>query len=99
RIIDQIRYLRVRAYNLSYGRLPDGSDELSYGLWPTPGGPNVLFVEPGSEPLGLPRELTYPFLCPSGGRPLPRFPRAARHPSQVGWWIETGFFICDEIDN
>jgi len=95
RIINQIRYLRVRAYNLSYGRLPDGSDALFYGLWPTPGGPNVLFVEPVAEPLGLSRELTNPFLCPNGGRPLPRFPRAARHPSQVGWWIETGLFICD----
>ncbi|HEY43042.1 MAG TPA: lamin tail domain-containing protein [Anaerolineae bacterium] len=95
RIIDQIRYLRVRAYNLSYGRLPDGSAQLFYGLWPTPGGPNVLFVEPGSESLGFSRELSYPYLCPDGGRPIPRFPRAARHPTLVGWWIETGLFICD----
>ena len=97
-IIDQIRYLRVRAYNLSYGRLPDGSDMLSYGLWPTPGDPNLLFVEPGSEPLGLSPEVAYPFLCPYGGRPLPRLPRAARHPSRAGWWMETGLFICDWID-
>jgi hypothetical protein len=44
--IDKISYLRVRAKNLSYGRLPDGSDHFAYGLWPTPGRANVLFVEP-----------------------------------------------------
>jgi hypothetical protein len=93
-IIDQIRYLRVRAYNLSYGRLPDGSTELSYGLWPTPGGPNVLFVEPLSEPLELSRELAYPLLCPNGGRPLPRLPRAARHPALVAWSLNMGLVLC-----
>ncbi|MGH2620751.1 MAG: lamin tail domain-containing protein, partial [Anaerolineales bacterium] len=36
----------VRAANLSFGRLPDGSDHLSYGLWPTPRQPNLLFEEP-----------------------------------------------------
>ena len=46
RTIDKISYLRVRAKNLSYGRLPDGSDHFAYGLWPTPGRANVLFVEP-----------------------------------------------------
>jgi hypothetical protein len=93
-IIDQIRYLRVRAYNLSYGRLPDGSDELSYGLWPTPGGPNVRFVEPASEPLGLWREVAYPSLCPNGGRPMPRLPRAARHPALIARSLDMGLFSC-----
>jgi hypothetical protein len=97
-IIDQIRYLRVRAYNLSYGRLPDGSSQLSYGLWPTPGGPNVLFEEPTSEHLRLWRTFNFPLLCPNGGQPRPRLPRAARHPSQVGWWMETGLFVCDSSD-
>jgi hypothetical protein len=46
RTIDKITYLRVRAKNLSYGRLPDGSDHFAYGLWPTPGRANLLFVEP-----------------------------------------------------
>ena len=50
-LVDKVRYLRVRAYNLSYGRLPDGDDVLVYGLWPTPGKGNVLFVEP-SYPAG-----------------------------------------------
>jgi len=46
RLVDKIRYLRVRAYNLSYGRLPDGNDVLVYGLWPTPGKENVRFTPP-----------------------------------------------------
>jgi hypothetical protein len=93
-IIDQIRYLRVRAYNLSYGRLPDGSDKLTYGLWPTPGGPNVLFVEPLMNPIERPREITFPFLCPNGGRPFPRFPRVTRHPSVLSWLFEMRLLVC-----
>jgi len=46
RLVDKIRYLRVRAYNLSYGRLPDGDDVLVYGLWPTPGEENVRYIPP-----------------------------------------------------
>jgi hypothetical protein len=49
--VDKIRYLRVRAYNLSYGRLPDGDDVLVYGLWPTPGEENVRYTPP-SFPAG-----------------------------------------------
>jgi hypothetical protein len=98
-IIDQIRYLRVRAYNLSYGRLPDGSAQLVYDLWPTPGGPNVLFEEPAAQSLDPPLETAYILICPSGGRPKPRLPRAARHPSQVGWWVEIGLFVCDSKDH
>ncbi|MEJ2562193.1 MAG: lamin tail domain-containing protein [Anaerolineales bacterium] len=45
RLLDSISYLKVRAYNLSYGRLPDGSGHLYYGLWPTPGEANVFFIE------------------------------------------------------
>jgi hypothetical protein len=44
--IDKIRYRRVEAYNLSYGRLPDGDDVLLYGLWPTPGEGNVRYTPP-----------------------------------------------------
>jgi hypothetical protein len=44
-LVDEITYLRVRAANLSYGRLPDGADRLTYGLWPTPRSSNLLFVE------------------------------------------------------
>ncbi|HET7009937.1 MAG TPA: lamin tail domain-containing protein [Anaerolineales bacterium] len=66
RPIDKIRYLRIRAYNLSYGRLPDGDDVLVYGLWPTPGDANVLFVEP------TPTAVPTPLVCPQ-----PRLPRRA----------------------
>ena len=50
RMVDRIRYLRVRAYNLSYGRLPDGSDHFAYGLWPSPGKENVLYTPPSFAP-------------------------------------------------
>ncbi|MCJ7512792.1 MAG: lamin tail domain-containing protein, partial [Anaerolineales bacterium] len=49
--VDTISYLRVRAYNLSYGRLPDGSDHLVYGLWPSPGNTNRIYTPP-SFPVG-----------------------------------------------
>jgi hypothetical protein len=51
-LVDKIRYLRVKAYNLSYGRLPDGDDVLVYGLWPTPRKKNVLYTPPGPFPAG-----------------------------------------------
>lgn len=66
RLIDQVSYLRVRAYNLSYGRLPDGSSHLAYGLWPTPGEPNLLFLEPIPEPATGP---FYPAVCPGSSWP------------------------------
>jgi hypothetical protein len=50
-LVDKVRYLRVRAANLAYGRLPDGDDVLVYGLWPTPGMANRLYVPP-SFPAG-----------------------------------------------
>lgn len=52
RLVDKVRYLRVRAANLSYGRLPDGDQTLVYGLWPTPGEPNRLYDPPGPFPPG-----------------------------------------------
>jgi hypothetical protein len=82
-VIDSIQYLRVRAYNLSYGRLPDGSNHLAYGLWPTPGRANLLFVEPTPIPIptirrpGVPRRAcsrpaTRPWrLIPRSGRRVP----------------------------
>jgi hypothetical protein len=48
RPIDKVRYLGPSAVNLSYGRLPDGDDVLVYGLWPTPGEGNVLFIPTSS---------------------------------------------------
>ncbi len=65
-LIDKVRYLRIRAYNLSFGRLPDGDDILVYGLWPTPGKDNILFVEPA------PTATPTPLVCPQ-----PRLPRRA----------------------
>jgi len=49
--VDTIAYLRVKAYNLAYGRLPDGSHHLAYGLWPTPGEANRIYTPP-SFPVG-----------------------------------------------
>ena len=66
RVIDEISYLSVRAANLSFGRLPDGSDHLRYGLWPTPRLPNQLFDEP------LPDRPSGPFflyVCPGQAWP------------------------------
>lgn len=96
RVIDEINYLKVRAYNLSYGRLPDGSGHLLYGLWPTPGGPNELFEEPTPESEDPESEPIHPSLCPNGGSPQPRFPRATRHPAQVGWMLGMGHIICSD---
>ncbi len=92
-ILDEIRYLRVRAYNLSYGRLPDGSRHLKYGLWPTPGRPNILFIEP------LPMaERIDSVLCPRGGVPEPRLPRQARHPAMARWMAALGHLVCRPLN-
>jgi len=66
RVIDEISYLSVRAANLSFGRLPDGSDHLRYGLWPTPRQANLLFVEPVSDPPAGPFFL---YVCPGEAWP------------------------------
>lgn len=62
-LIDKIIYRRFQAYNLSYGRLPDGSSHFRYDLWPTPGQPNLQFMEPTPEPWVGP---LYPSICPGG---------------------------------
>jgi hypothetical protein len=92
RVIDKIRHLKVRAYNLSYGRVPDGSGHLLYGLWLTPGGPNELFEEPNTE---LNVESAYSTLCPDGGLPKPRLARVVRHPSQMGWFMKMALIVCN----
>lgn len=91
RVIDQIQYRKVRAYNLSYGRLPDGSDRLLYGLWPTPGRANLLYVEPTETPTPNPQ---YLFVCPDGGKPIGRIIRLARLPNLIAWMHEIGWFTC-----
>lgn len=78
-LVDSITYLKVRAANLSYGRLPDGSDRLSYGLWPTPLRSNLLFLEVAQEMRGEPRQV-----CNASSHPglrLPRLIRPATHQS------------------
>jgi hypothetical protein len=87
--VDEISYLKVRAYNLSFGRLPDGSQRLRYGLWPTPYEPNVLFVEPPQKPT-----IKYSFSCPSGSQRKMRLLRLAHHPSLVGWMRSLGHVYC-----
>ena len=90
RKIDQISYLRIRAANLSYGRLPNGSDNMRYGLWPTPGRPNLVFEEPVA-----PETRRIYFGLPCTGQPLILLARAARHPAQVAWLQEMYFVGCE----
>jgi hypothetical protein len=91
RLIDRITYLSVTAYNLSYGRLPDGSHHLSYGLWPTPSRPNLLFVEPTA--IVRPRP-PFPDICPDGGYPEAFVPRLARRPAQARLLESLGLIRC-----
>ena len=88
RLINRITYLKVRAYNLSYGRLPDGSRHLFYGLWPTPFRPNLLFVEP------TPSVPPAPGVCPDGGYPESLIPRLARRPAQARLLQSLGLIRC-----
>lgn len=89
RVVDQLTYLRVRAYNLSYGRLPDGSGKLAYGLWPTPGKPNLLFKEPVAELV-----IERPLRCVGPqGFPL-QLARLGRHVTIVSQLSARGFKIC-----
>jgi len=66
RVIDEISYLSVRAANLSFGRLPDGSDHLRYGLWPTPRHANLLFEEPTPQ---RPSGPFFLYVCPGDAWP------------------------------
>ncbi len=90
RMIDQISYLRIRAANLSYGRLTDGSDNMRYGLWPTPRMPNLLFEEPES-----PLVSRFYFGLPCTGQSLTLLTRASRSPAQVAWLGEMYFVACE----
>jgi hypothetical protein len=89
RVVDKISYKRVRAYNLSYGRLPDGSGHLHYGLWPTAGEPNRLFLEDVSK---IEKELID--VCVLGEPPRMRFPRLGRHPELVNRLSSQGHLLC-----
>ena len=89
RVVDKISYKRVRAYNLSYGRLPDGSGHLHYGLWPTAGEPNRLFLEGVSE---IDKEIVD--MCAPGEPPRMRFPRLGRHPELVNRLSSQGHLLC-----
>lgn len=89
-VIDEVSYLRVRAYNLSFGRYPDGSHHLSYGLWPTAGGPNELFVEP--EPTAPP--VAPPASLCDQGRLHPLLPRVGRHAFLRHWLTAAGLLAC-----
>ena len=88
RTIDQISYLRIRAANLSYGRLPDGSDNVGYGLWPTPRMPNL--------PFEVPVVSRFYFSLPCTGQSITLLTRATRHPAQVAW-LQGMYFVACEI--
>jgi hypothetical protein len=87
RTIDQISYLRIRAAGLSYGRLPDGSDNIGYGLWPTPRMPNL--------PFEVPVVSRFYFGLPCTGQSLTLLTRATRFPAQVAWLQELYFVGCE----
>jgi hypothetical protein len=88
--VEEISYLKVSAYNLSYGRLPDGSGHLSYGLWPTPNEPNLLYEEPFVPITG-----EIPDLCPIPGEVRTYLMRHLRHPARTRWMKSHGYGICD----
>jgi len=94
-LVDKIQYLRVRAYNLAYGRLPDGSSSLVYGLWPTPGRANVLFDETGDE-----IDLTAPAgaYCPARHALSSRLPRLTRTPAAARRMARLGLAACLPLD-
>jgi len=87
RTIDQISYLRIRAANLSYGRLPDGSDNVGYGLWPTPRMPNL--------PFEVPVVSRFYFGLPCTGQSITLLARVTRHPAQVAWLQGMHFVACE----
>ncbi len=87
--LNRISYLKVKAYNLSYGRLPDGSSELAYGLWPTPGKPNILFEEPVEEPI-IPVSGDS---CTAGAHAV-LLPRHGRTPAALRMLLSMGLSTC-----
>jgi hypothetical protein len=90
RLIDQLSYLRVRAYNLSYGRFPDRSGHLSYGLWPTPGQPNLLFLEDTVKEV----QETVDWYCSrSAGLTLP-LAQLSRNPLTISRISSYGYRLC-----
>jgi hypothetical protein len=92
RVIDSISYLRFRAYNLSYGRLPDGSHHLRYGLWPTARMPNMLFNEDDRRP-------SLSILPCGSGRDLdPVIERYPRSPYLLGRMAQLGHLRCPPLD-
>ncbi|HEY69654.1 MAG TPA: lamin tail domain-containing protein [Anaerolineae bacterium] len=97
-LVDQIRFIRVKAYNLSYGRLPDGSSNFAYGLWPTPRCANVLFVEPSSLITPSPITNTARWQdwgkCPLEAIPQPLLPRYAKHPAMMRWMLSLRIYVC-----
>ncbi|MGA9533568.1 MAG: lamin tail domain-containing protein [Anaerolineales bacterium] len=95
-MVDKIHYRRVRAYNLSFGRLPDGSNALAYGLWPTPGESNVLFVErddPDQETVRMDG-----YACAGDQIPSSLLARGSRQPGRRRWLLSLGLGVCMSPD-
>ncbi|MBN1266078.1 MAG: lamin tail domain-containing protein [Anaerolineales bacterium] len=87
--VNRISYDRVRAYNLSYGRLPDGTSRRVYGLWPTPGEPNILYVEPVRQPV-----ISVSAYCSLEELYSFRLSRLSRSPAQTRLLLEWGLSTC-----
>jgi hypothetical protein len=78
-LVDSISYLRIRAANLSFGRLPDGSSHLYYGLWPTVRSSNLLFTDVLEAAEDNHRSVCQAQIYPA--LRVPRFLRPALHQS------------------
>jgi len=89
-LVEEIQYLKVSAYNLSYGRLPDGSGHLAYGLWPTPNEANLLY-----ERLYVVATGEIQALCPIPGEIRTYLMRHLRHPARTRWMKSLDYVICD----
>lgn len=102
RSVDKIRYWAVRSYNLSYGRVPDGSRHLYYGLWPTPGRGNRFFHKPTPNPHPVDAVSAEPPAswprspCRSGTYPVPLLPRLSRYSPMVRMLIGLQLARCRE---
>ncbi|NIM93000.1 MAG: hypothetical protein GTO18_04725 [Anaerolineales bacterium] len=90
RLVEEISYLKVKAYNLSYGRLPDGSGHMAYGLWPTPGEPNIAFQKPQLSVVAH-----SPPVCPFSRELQMHAPPQLRIPPRVPWMASKVWMMCD----
>jgi len=81
-IVDERSYNFAKDINLSWCRLPDGIEELSYPCWPTPDDQNVAY---GTGTTATPTEET---------DPTNNLSDQDNHVIQPGWLIPKGSRLC-----